>query len=145
MTLTIICFSSSQALEPQDPSFKESLCGNTAYKAEKKQLHWWVLGMGKSRARSASFSTVPLRGSWGTLKTLGGSEECGLKTTDPGHFTDEHHRGEGFFWGQRDRTGGKLEGLGFIWDMAISMRYGSCGSDRRPWAGMTGYISFFAR
>ena len=99
VTLTIICFSSSQTLEPQNPLFKESLCGNTAYKAEKKQLHCWVLGVGKSRARSASFSTVPLRGPWGTLKALGGSEECVLKTTDPGYFTDEHHRGALRLWG----------------------------------------------
>ena len=102
-------------MEAQDPLFKESLCGNTAYKAEKKQLHCWVLGVGKSRARSASFFTVPLRGPWGTLKALGGSEECVLKTTDPGYFTDEHHRGEGFFWGQRDRTGGKFGALGFLY------------------------------
>lgn len=78
--------------------FKEALCGKTIYKTGKKQLLWWVLGVGGG-VSSACLSTAASPGTWGTLQAPGSFTECNMKATDPGYFTEECQKREGIFPG----------------------------------------------
>lgn len=45
--------------------------------------------LGEYRASLAPLSAMPLRGPWETAQASDSSTECGMKTPDSGHFTDE--------------------------------------------------------